>query len=116
MVALVLLPQQRLQRGEGVFHGADESEIDRRATAEVAAADVDLNDFGVVGIERLIGKVGAQHQQRIRLFDRLIPGGEAQKTGHADVERVVVFDELLATQRVHDRCSQRRGGMDHLVM
>src|SRR5215211_9229727 len=112
MCAAAFLPQHRRQRRKGVPDGSDQSKIDWGATAEVAPADVDLNYLGIVGIELLIRKVGAQHQQRVGLFDGLVSRSEAEQTGHADVERVVVFDELLAAQRMNDRSVERARQLD----
>src|SRR5580693_7597798 len=82
----------------------------------MTAADIDLNDPGVVGIELRIGKVGAQHQQYVGLFDRLVPGREAQQASHADVVGVVVLDVLFAAECVHDRRLQGAGQAYQLIV
>ena len=56
VVELLLLPQQRLQRGQGVLDRPDQTEINRGAAAEMAATDVYLDDPRVVGIELLVRK------------------------------------------------------------
>ena len=73
------------------------------AIAEALRPDVDLRDPGALGIELPVGKVGAEHEQRVAILHRLVARGEADEAGHADIERVVVLDMLLAAQRMDDR-------------
>ena len=80
------------------------------------AADVDLDHPRVLGIERPIGKIGAEHQQRVAVLHGPVPGREAQQAGHADVVGVVVLDELLAAQRVNDGRLERASELDELVV
>ena len=40
---------------------------------------------------------------------RGVAGGKADEPGHADVIGIVVFDMLLAAERMHDRALQRLG-------
>jgi hypothetical protein len=69
----------------------------------VLAAQIHLDDRRVVGQELPVREVGAEHQQRVAPQHRPIAGREAEQPGHADVERVVVLDELLAPQSMDDR-------------
>lgn len=57
--------------------------------------------------ELLIGEVGAEHQPRPAVHHGVVAGGEAEQGGHADVEGIVVLDELFAAHRLNDRCLQR---------
>jgi hypothetical protein len=70
----------------------------------------------LIGIELLVREVGAEHQQDVGLLDGLVPGRESEKSGHPDVEWIVVLDELLASQRMHDRCVQRARHPDQRVV
>ncbi len=111
-----LLHQQWLQRGQRVGDRSTQAEVDRGAPAEVAASHVDLDHARVLGIELLVGEVGAEHQEDVGLLDGLVAGRESEQSRHADVERIVVLDELLAAQRVHDRRVERAGQPDQRVM
>ena len=108
--------QTRQQRGDRVLDGPDQPDVHRDPAADVLAADVDLDDPRVLGIERPIGEIGAEHQQRIAMLHRAVAGREPQQAGHPDVVGVVVLDELLAPQRVHDRRLERPGERDDLVV
>jgi hypothetical protein len=55
----------------------DGTAVDRSAPAEVAAADVDLDDLRIVGIELLIREIRAEHQPGAG--DRLVSGGEPEQ-------------------------------------
>ena len=76
--------------------------------------DVDLSDAGLRGIERAIGKIGAEHQKRVAGFHGVIAGGEADQAGHADVIRVLPFDMVLAAHGVNDRRLHRFGELHEL--
>ena len=80
------------------------------------AAQIDLDHLSLIGQERTIGEVGAQHEQRVAVLHGPVAGGETEQAGHADIERVVVLDELLATQGVDDRGAQLIGQRDHLIV
>ena len=84
------------------------------AVAEALRPEVDLRDLGVLRIELPVGKVRAQQQERVAVLHRGVARGEADQAGHADVEGVVVFDMLLAAQRMDDRRVERAGKFDHL--
>ncbi len=107
---------QRTQRHGGLLHPADQSDVDRGAATELLAADVDLHDLRLLRIELPVREVGAEHQQRVGLLHGAVPRRETEQPRHADVVRVVLLDVLLAAQRVHDRCLQRLGERDHLVV
>ena len=106
----------RQQRLDGVLDGADQADVDGDTAADVLAADVDLDHLRVVRIERPVGEVGPEHQQRVAMLHRAVARGEPEQSGHADVVGVVVLDELLAAQRVHDRRLERLGQRDDLVV
>ena len=63
-----------------------------------------------------IRKIRAQHQQRVAVHHGVVAGGKAQQPGHADVVGIVVLDELLAAQRMHDRRLQLRSHCHQLIM
>ena len=104
------------QRGDRVLDRPDQRDVHWDPAADVLAADVDLDHPRVLGIERPIGEVGAEHQQRVAMLHRAVPGREPQQAGHPDVVGVVVLDELLASQRVDDRRLERPGERDDLVV
>jgi len=104
------------QRLDGVPHRADERDVDRDAPADVLAADVDLDDLRVVGVERAIREIGPEHEQRVAVLHRAVPRGESEQPRHPHVEGIVVLDELLATHRVDDRRLERTGDGHEVVV
>lgn len=90
-------------------HGnvADDAEIELAAAAELGCAYIDLGDRDAAREELLVGEVRAEHQQQIASVHRLVTGGEADESGHADIVRIVVFDMLLAAERMDDGALQR---------
>ena len=88
---------------------ADEAEIELAAPAEIFRADVDLRDLAVGREELLVGKIGAEHQQHVAGVHGRVARREADEAGHADIVGVVVFDMLLAAERMHDRALQGLG-------
>ncbi len=112
--AVALGGEPRQEGAERRLHVADEGEVEPRAAAEVLGPDVDLRDLRLGGVELAVGKVGAQHQERVALQHRVVAGREADQPGHPDVVRVVVLDVLLAAQRVDDGGLQRLGEGEHL--
>ena len=79
-------------------------------------AQVDLEDGGVLRIELPIGKVGAEHQQGIALLHGVVAGAESEQSSHADVEGIVVLDDLLAPEGMDDRRLNDVGQGEDLVM
>ena len=54
------------------------------------------------GIELLVWKIRPDHHQYVAVHHRVIAGGKAEQAGHADVKRVVVFDEFLPAHGMYD--------------
>ena len=106
----------RQERTGGVADIADEWQVDGAASTDLLATDVDLDDGRLRRIELFIGEVGAQHEQCVALLDRPVSGREAEQPGHSHVVGVVVLDEFLAPQRVHDGGLQGTGELDDLVV
>ena len=77
---------------------------------------IDLNDFGIGGIELPIGKIASEHQQRVTVEHRMIARTETDQAGHADVEGVVVFEMFFAAEGMHDRRFQRVGKLHQRLM
>src|SRR3984957_19113652 len=99
-VLILLQPwQQRSQRSLCVSHKAV---INFTATPKLLTSDIDLHNGRVLRKELLIGKIGADHQQRIAAHHGVIAGGESEQAGHPYIKRVVILDELLAAEGVHD--------------
>ena len=63
-----------------------------------------------------VGCLVAEQEQRVARHHRVIARTEADQTGHADVIRVVPFDELFAAHRVDDRCAEHVRERHHFVM
>src|SRR5579859_3465773 len=77
---ILLVFELREQGGGGIFHSADKTEIDMRASADLLTAGVDLDDLRLIGKELRIGKIGAEHQQQVAAHHGVKAGGEAQQT------------------------------------
>jgi len=95
---------------------ADETELQARALSEGAGIMVDLCDLRLRRIEVPVGKIGAEHQQRVAVHHRVVAGRKADEARHSDVERVVPLDVLLAAQRVDDGRPERVGKRHDLVV
>jgi len=67
-VCAVVAGQARQQRGECLAHAAGQRHVDRDPPADALAADVDLDHLDPVRIELPVGKVGAEHQQRVAVL------------------------------------------------
>src|SRR5215470_11972927 len=99
----VLVYRELGQQGvEGTLRIADETEVDLGPPAELLTPHIDLDDRRLLGKELLVWKIRADHQEEIAGHHGVVAGREAEETGHAHVEWVVVLDELLPPQRVHD--------------
>ena len=94
----------------------DNAEVDVDAAPDRLRTDVDLRDAGLRGIERPIGKIGAEHQKRVAGFHGVIAGGKADQTGHTDVIRVLPLDVVLAAHGVNDWRFHRFGELHQLGM
>ena len=116
VIAVAADAQHRQEGARGLADIADEAEVDRGAPAQLLTAHIHLDDRGVLRVELPVGQVAAEDEQRVALLHRPVPRREAEKTGHPDVEGVVVFDVLLAAQGVHDRCLEPVRERDDLVM
>jgi hypothetical protein len=68
------------------------------------------------GKELPVRKVRADHQQHVAVHHGVIAGRKPEQAGPAHVERVVILDVLLATQRMHDRRFERTRECDQLRM
>jgi hypothetical protein len=88
-----------------------------RAPADVLGPDVDLGvgRRRLQGKELAVGEVGGQHQERVAVAHR-VARREADQASHADVERVVPFDVLLAAHGVDHRRPQGFAEGDQLVV
>ncbi len=115
-VAVGLARETPLQRGERRLDVADQAQVDRHALADRRAVMVDLHHLGVGRVEIAIREIGAEHHQRVAGLQRVVTRAEADQARHADIERVVPFDVLLAAQGVDDRRAERVGQRHHLVV
>ncbi len=75
-----------------------------------------MYDGRIFGIELLVWKVCADHQQDFAIHYGDVAGRESEKPGHADVEGIVILNKLLATQSMHDGSLQLAGQFDQFVM
>src|SRR5258706_9838177 len=85
-------------------------------SAYVGWIEVDLNDLRSVWIELRPSEVRSEKKQHVTVEDSAVTGAAANDPGHADIVRIVIFEEVLAAGCVGHRCFQacRRG--NHLVM
>ena len=90
-------------------------EADVCAAAQLLGVRVHLNGRGVRQ-ELVVGEVGAQQDQHVGVVHALGGRAVAQQARHAHVEGIVVLDEVLAAQRVADRCLECIRQGDDLVV
>src|SRR3984885_16178009 len=102
MLFILILLQPWRHRSQRGFCISYKAKINFAATPQLLASNIDLHHGRVLRKELLIGKVGADHQQRIAAHHCVIAGRESEQASHAYIERVVIFDELLAAESVHD--------------
>ena len=94
--------EPRQQSGDRRLDVAHQAEIESCSPSKNFGTQVNLCDLGIGRIEMPIGKICSQHQQRIAAEHSVVAGAETDQAGHANIERIVVFDMLLAAERVHD--------------
>src|SRR5258708_4335110 len=113
LLGLVLLQlwQQGSQMG---FSVSDQAKVQLGSASEVLAANVDLYDSRVFGIEIPVRKVRAQHQQDFAIHHGVIAGRACEKSGHAHVKGVVVLDEFFAAKGMHDGSLEPAGNLHEL--
>ena len=114
-LGVLLLLDERQHGRERRLDVTVDRQVDGGAAPEVFGARVDLHGAGV-GQELVVREVGAEHDHEVGVFDALSSRAVAEQAGHADVERVVVLDEVLAAQRVPDRRLDLLGERDELFV
>src|SRR6478672_11723677 len=85
-------------------------------SANVGWINVDLNDGRPARIELAPSEIRSEQEQYITVKDGMIACGGTENARHANVVRVVGFEEVLATRRVDHWGLQSRCRSDHLVM
>ncbi|RML84546.1 hypothetical protein ALQ89_06473 [Pseudomonas amygdali pv. tabaci] len=105
-----------LKRFKGFPHASNQTQRHGRAAAQLRRVEVDLDDVGFFRVEIPIGEAAAENHQRVAGQHGVIAGAEADQAGHADVERVVVFNVLLATQGMNNGGAQRIGQCKNLLV
>ena len=114
--AVGLAPDKRSQRIKRVLHISNHPQIDRSTAANLFPEPIQLNNFGVLRIELLIGEIRSQHQQGVAVHHGVVARRKTKQPGHSDVIRIVVFDKFLATQRMDDRRLEAFGHCNELGM
>src|ERR1700674_2031478 len=84
------------ESGQSCFHIPEQTQNNFGASANLFSPNIDLDDGRVFRVKLLIGEVGSKHQECVAIHHRVIAGGKTKKSGHADIERVVVLNKLLA--------------------
>ncbi|GAC1603623.1 MAG: hypothetical protein NVS3B6_14900 [Pseudarthrobacter sp.] len=90
------------RNGEGGQHVTVDSDVHVGPPPQPVGRPVHLGGAGFRQ-ELVVGKVGAQQDEQVRVLNPFGSGAVAQQAGHPDVEGVVVLDEVLAAERVADR-------------
>ena len=114
--ALAARLDQGQQGVERVRNVADRADIDRMASPEMRAVDVDLDDRRVVRIILPPGEVAAEQQQGVARGECVESALRSENAGHPDVERIVIFEEILGARRVRDRRGEPVRERHHLIM
>ena len=85
---------QRQQGVDGVLDRADQRHVDGHPAADLLTAHIDLDHRHVMRVERAVGEVGAEQEQRVAVLHRPVARAEADQPGHPHVKPVVVLDGL----------------------
>jgi hypothetical protein len=116
MTGVCLLPDRRQHGIQGVLDRAEQAEMERAAIAERFRPHIDLRDLRALRIERPVRKIRTEHQECVAVLHRGVTRRKADETGHPHVVGIVVFDEFLATEGMHDRRLQFSRQLDDLCM
>lgn len=71
--------------------------------ADAAGVDINLDNFGVGGVEGPVGELGAKKHQGIGIHHGMETRGEANQSGHPDIIGIIILNVLFATQGMDDR-------------
>jgi hypothetical protein len=85
---------------------ANDPQLHRTTAAEVGRLDVDLNDASFFGVELPPREIAAQQKQGVAAHQCAVARGDAEDTGHADVEGIVVLEADPVTG-ADDRLEER---------
>jgi len=97
--AVRFFADSREQRGDRRLDITDQRQIDGRAPPDMLRVLVDLNFLDVVAGQKFRErKVGAEHQQQVRLVDGPVCAAIAEQPGHPDRIGIVVLEPLLAAK------------------
>jgi hypothetical protein len=99
-----------------LFNISNKAEVNFGAAADLFSPKVDLHCGRVLGVERLVREVSAEHHQHIAIHHCEVAGRKSQQSGHADVERIVILDEFFPAIGVQDWRLQLAGELDQLRM
>src|SRR3954464_13492214 len=86
------------------------------SSPEMRGIAVDLDYRRFVRIELAPSEIRTEQQQYVAVQNGMIAGGTADHAGHADIVRIIVFDEILAARCVRRRRLKACRGGDLLVM
>jgi hypothetical protein len=98
--AVLMLVKAGYQSFQGRLDTANGPDCDGVTSAYMGRIVIDLDDRSVIWIELTPSKICPEQQQYIAVETGVTAGGRADDTGHADIVRVVVFDEVLAARCV----------------
>ena len=103
------------QRPQCLADVAGEPEVDRGPATEVQRLVVDLDDRLSGREERVVGEVGAEHEQQVAVGEGLGRTAPAEQAGHPDGGRVVGLEHVLAAVGVRHRGVQGAREPEHLL-
>src|SRR6266478_4363179 len=116
-VLLVLVLLQLWKQGsQSGLRVSEEAKVQLASASEVLAANVDLHDSRVFGIEIPVRKVRAEHQQDFAIHHGVIAGRESEQSCHAHIKGVVVLNEFFAAIGMHDGSLELAGNLHQLRM
>ena len=107
-------------KGEATPRGSrahpQKPEVEPGAAPEVIGTNIHLRDLRLRRHECFVWKVGPKQQQHVALVHSMVGCPAPDQTGHADLIRIVVFDEMLAAKSVSDRSFQSLGECQQRVV
>jgi hypothetical protein len=103
------------QRAQRLAHVADETQVDRRAAAEVERLVVDLDDLLPRREEVVVREVRAEHEQQVAVSEGLGGSAPTKQARHPDARRVVRLEHILAAVGVRDGRLEPVRQLEHLL-
>src|SRR5687767_5260198 len=117
MSAVVVTLQERHQSGKCPPAVADEAYLDGVADTNTCRIEFDLHRARLSWFRKEldIGERGADHQQCVAVFHRLLRRKRTEQPDLSRGIRTIVWHRRLSQERLHDRRSQNLGDLQQFI-